>query len=420
MFILKNFDLSLDDYINLFSVLYNEKFDTELLNLLILADQTGFFDSQKETLYLNIIQEFLKSIKNIKKAISKFKILIENSNLKDNLEKNDINIDFIKETLRTKLRSYYIFKTANQIVDKVVNIQNSELMPEQIFWDNISDLEKELFNLKENLSLIENKYNQFDLTKETLDFKFNETIVSPIPDIIEVFETQRLYLISGISKVGKSFFALNLFERFWELGYDVLYISLENTMREVVSRLLSIANSRLKFSNKQFNLRTARDIKLLNEIYSDFKKYAATKTNKLKIIESPLVSINIFNQLLNENSNFKIVFIDWIDLISSPEYKSNMFLAQTQIIRELYDFCKRNNNIIIAVSQLNREAMSSEVKDSRYISRAWSKIESADASIIIDKIDSEKILVYLDFCRYLSTPREKIYEINFSFGTVNF
>lgn len=419
MFIIKNFDLTFDDYFMLFSILYFENFDTEFLSLLQIANQSGFFDNQRETLYLDILKEFLKSSKNIKKAISKFKLLIDNSNLKQQLNQENINLEFVKEILRTKLRSFFVFRAANKLVNKIVNIQNTDLLPEQTFWDNISDLEKELNELRENLTLIENKYNQLDFSRENLDFKSNDMITSPIPDIIEFFESQRLYLISGVSKVGKSFFALNLFERFWELGYNVLYISLENTLKEVISRFLSIAVNRLKIKDN-VNLFALRDIKFLNDIYSTFRDYTKSKTNKLKIIESPLVSINTFSHLMNEHSNFKIVFVDWIDLISAPEFKTNIFLSQSQIIRELYDFAKRNNSVIIAVSQLNREALFSESKDSRYISRSWAKIEAADASIIIDKIDNEKILITLDFCRYLSAPKEKLYEINFNTGVINF
>lgn len=412
-FIVKNYKLSLDDYYMIFSALYFKKFDQEIINLLQFASKIGFMEVQENSLYQDILTDFISNSKNIKKALSKFNVLIKNAKLETKLTENN-DLELIKETLKTKMRSYIIQNGAEQILKIPLEIQTAEIISEEKFWQNIDELEKQLELIRDQLKFLERKYIEVDsqsLSNYVDSENSTQIYTSPIPDIIEYLETQRMYLISGLSKVGKSFFALNLFEKLYEMGYNVLYISLENTMREILSRLIVLSNSLHKFNENDYTLFDMKDKEKYTNLLNSFNKYISNKTNKFKIIEIPFLTVSGLLQLLTENSEFNIIFLDWLDLIYVS--KENIFLAFSNIMRELYNFVKENQKILFCISQLNREAYGEDSKDSRFISRSWAKIEAADASIIVDRIDQDKLYVKLDCARYLEAPRDKIYFCDF-------
>jgi len=418
MYIIKNFEITDSEIIAILQLANDKLLDTEFINLLQFANKLEFFTLNK-SIYSEILREFISLLKNPKKAYTKLQVLLNNIKFSE-ISPTNFSSDYIKEILKTKIRSFIIFNTAEKIIDTVLTVKNTELLQEQKFWENINELEISLNRLREQLNFIEKKYHEFSIDNCDLSFNnnSNKIINSPIPDLIEYFETSRIYLISGLSKIGKSIFALNLFQRFYKQGNNVLYISLENTLRELISRFLCLYNADTNFYGKEFTLKDLINKEFFDDVLKKFQ--SLEKPALFKIIELPFANLFSIIQTLMENQyNYDIIFIDWIDLIDIGK-KDNLFLALSQIIREIYNFAKENQKIIIAISQLNREAFNSDIKDSRFISRSWAKIETVDASIILDRIDQNKIYAILDCSRYLMTPKEKSFLCDFEKAYIHF
>ncbi len=434
-YIVKTYALNKDEFLQLLSLIYSKELDYYYLNLLELLVKHKYFltynDLYKE--FVNFVTDFVLILKqkNLDEAYSFFISLINQSSLNEIIKKIKFDKKVLYETLKLKFRSFLIFHTLNNIEDIILkfNEQNIEfdLKGENKIYQNIYSIQKNLEKLTNTIQYLDEKFLEVNISHpanlEQLDkFYEHKFIKSPFPDLISRFETGRLCLVSGLTKVGKSFFAMNLAEYFWWEGYNVLYISLENNLRELLNRFYSIFSNKRLDNSLGIQLNDIFSLKLTNpkieKIIKKAEKHSKEKNNNLVFVELKNASLSGIIDLMNKN--YDIIIIDWIDLIKEA-YSSNdiMFRVYERIIRSLFDFAKERQVFIIAISQLNRKAISDE-PSSEYISRSFAKVETADISIILKREQEKYLMVFLEYCRYLKDGVKKIYPFNLDTGKIDF
>ena len=238
-----------------------------------------------------------------------------------------------EEKLIERYKEFCITKLAEKL-------ENKELSVEE-FIEKIGMLNNE------NLTISKTKtpdeiYNLITSTKKYIIFNNFTDLGRKVKFIKNTFN-----LIAARPSIGKSAFAINLLEDL-SRTYKCLYFSLEMSESEMYERLVSIKtqipiDNLTTPSKHQSNLMQ----NAINELTSRNMKLICGSKN--------FQTLNriIINEQKDEHL---IVFIDYLGLITMPEYKS---LSDTQrigeITRRLEDLVQDYNITIFCLAQINRE-----------------------------------------------------------------
>lgn len=238
------------------------------------------------------------------------------------------------------------------------------------------------------------------------------------------FEKGRLYLILAAAKKFKSGFLLN--SAIWSIKHNVydavaaqgkkpivLYVSLENSLRETIERVLSYVKGD-EYMN-EFSQRCANK-EVSSSLYrSEFIKEGIITTSPYKAnlaIEyrpSKTVDTEDINKMIDdiELDNYKVValLVDYIELINPIQKNGKQDgagyrLELADIGIELSNIGKQRDIPVITAMQLNRSALQQLEAESNFAGKAeaFTKINSgyigesvrlvqvADMCIVIDKL----------------------------------
>lgn len=179
-----------------------------------------------------------------------------------------------------------------------------------------------------------------------------------------------LYTLGGNTAVGKTTFALQLADQLAANGETVLYISLEQTLFELVSK--SIARELyLSYSDKcgAANMPSSIDIRqgellsqpaLLDEL---LQQYSAKIANRLFIIDGAfsmtVEQIQEITESVCKTGVTPVVIIDYLQIIAPSVFNNRVLDNRNSIdhiVHTLKTMQSKYNLTVIAISSINRTA----------------------------------------------------------------
>ena len=193
----------------------------------------------------------------------------------------------------------------------------------------------------------------------------------------------RLYIIGGMSAIGKTAFALQMADHFALLGRDVLYISLEMSHIELMSRSISreSALESVKECGETWHAKTAaqieqgemyqditaEDLECLSQSIETYKRYA----NRVYIhegeeslnVETVRELVKTHIEMTGENP---VVIVDYMQIMAPVDMHMTDKQNADQQIKVLKHIARDQGVIVIALSSFNRGSYGHEATRSAY------------------------------------------------------
>ena len=193
-------------------------------------------------------------------------------------------------------------------------------------------------------NLIIKTNDQWDQIKESNKMTCINSGVKAIDEIVGGYFVKELTVLSAASGNGKSIIGLTSALRMSDLGYKVLYISLENS--------LSVDASRRDRIIKEYG------------IDKDKEKFSYFNSD----LGNGLVSCDDIEELVSgETTGYDAVFIDSVDFIKEVMENANEGFSSFRILNEVCDrlrkLAAKERCAIIVTAQLNRGSNGKELCD---------------------------------------------------------
>lgn len=345
--------------------------------------------------------------------------------LEDSNELNDDEIRYIETIINEKINFYFMYESAEAIA------QNMERVIYNRF-DSLSDLTNEVYDqLNDLMSKI--RKARFEEKESENNVTFDSGFLTKLDDTLNDikrpgnklksglkylnkmlkggFESERFYLFLGQTGGFKSGILLNIV--LWICEYNkiktksgkkpiVLYVTQENTIKETIVRMVSLAglNEEINnYSNKEI-------IEAIKEKFSYFNSDIEIPTFKLIYKPNKSISTDDLYDLIDktEDEGYEVIALvhDYIKRIKSAEYNKEYRLELGNIVDEMKVLAKEKGIPVISASQLNRDAIKiienaiqSGVTDigkklgSSNVGESWAVNENSDYIFIIQKEKKE-------------------------------
>jgi len=191
-----------------------------------------------------------------------------------------------------------------------------------------------------------------------------------------------LFVLAGLTSVGKSTLALNIAQNIAKAGYSVLYNSYELTSFELASKVLSSET------------RHTVDYLLENPVSKDLDFGGRVYLNS-EIHE--LSKVLLISRKLASMTNLKLIIIDYLQL-ASPKMKS---ATRSQEIgftcRKFGMLAKELGCLVLLISQLSREAEKEEDKRPklRHLRESGEIENHADVVLFMHPYEGDIVELYL-------------------------
>ncbi|AKG74381.1 DnaB-like helicase C-terminal domain-containing protein [Salinicoccus halodurans] len=173
-----------------------------------------------------------------------------------------------------------------------------------------------------------------------------------LDDIIGGFEMQQLNVVAARPSMGKTAFALELGKNLADSGSEVIFCSIESTVKNMTQRLLSsISHVGLYKFKEPVKLMSNEEVdKVMGAIDIFYNK-------DMKIVEEAVVTPNMIRKMANNIPEDKtgFIIIDYLQLMEPDEKLKSKYEEVSQVSRELKIITQEFPNVtIIALAQLNR------------------------------------------------------------------
>jgi replicative DNA helicase len=165
-----------------------------------------------------------------------------------------------------------------------------------------------------------------------------------------------LYVVGGVSSLGKTTFTHQIADNVASQGSDVLFFSLEQSKMELVSKSLSRETCKLNSKNAL----TARNIMTGEKNINAVRNYLETAKN-LKVIEGNFNTTvrtirEYINNHVNINNDNPLVIVDYLQIIQSIDYRMSDKQKIDTNVTELKRISRDFNIPLIVISSLNRDS----------------------------------------------------------------
>lgn len=163
-----------------------------------------------------------------------------------------------------------------------------------------------------------------------------------------------LYVVGGISSVGKTTFVHQLADQLAERGQDIIYFSLEQSRLELLSKSLARITAKNNTPIKSIEIRTGNND---SEVNQSINKYSGI-ADKISIIEGNFTTdINYIKSYVNKyvalNDVKPVVIIDYLQIIQGDIRLSDKQRIDNNVT-ELKRLSRDNDIIVIVISSVNR------------------------------------------------------------------
>ncbi|WP_020007373.1 DnaB-like helicase C-terminal domain-containing protein [Salinicoccus albus] len=247
---------------------------------------------------------------------------------------------------------YVLTKYVEREVDKAINdYQQEQSTDKQI------ELSNQILRLnKLNLGDGDEKFNVLTEIMDDLHTEKHRNIIKTgfdrLDEIIGGFERQQLNIVAARPSIGKSAFALELGQNLANNGAEVLFYSIESSVKNITQRALS-ALSRVglyKFKEPKRLMSSDEVDKVMDAIHILFNK-------NLNIVEQSEVTPNMIRRAAHNMPEDKhcFIIIDYMQLMKSDIQHKSKYEETSHISRELKIITQEFPHItLIPIAQLNR------------------------------------------------------------------
>lgn len=286
----------------------------------------------------------------------------------------------------TTLKSIHLREKTVQCIDKINTTGNIDFVELQgIVKEFSSEINVKIFNFNESMKDYIN-YFQNRISGKIITYKFN------IPELDDNFG--KIYpgtsiIVGGRTSIGKSSLLLQFAYNIAKQDVPVLFISAEMSAEQLVDRIISfqtgidlydITNALIKEIDKEDILLEINELKKLK-----FNIYETSRFNEIDI-----------TKLIN-NTQAKVVFLDYIQRFALPESYDTRASAFSDIANGLKSIAKENNIVVISASQLSRAGYDKDGKSRKVglqsLKESGGLEESADGILLLEEtgIDEDGI-----------------------------
>lgn len=271
------------------------------------------------------------------------------------------NVDAYTYLINQKSTERKLFDVVDGIREDILkgNYEHEDLMirSENRFSEVVKDQSKEEFKRIDLLTddiitlIEENKERDSNLVGIDTGYPGLNKLTSG-------FKKGELIILAARPSIGKSTFALNLASNMCEKKSNVAYFSLEMGHDQLIMRLLST------FSGVNLTKIVSGD---LSEEDMQLILQAKNKINKFGLYidqssTSNLRDIKVKCQKLYRENKLDAIMIDYLQLLSSGENKSNRVDEVSKISRGLKEMARMFGVPVLALSQLSRDIEKREDK----------------------------------------------------------
>lgn len=170
-----------------------------------------------------------------------------------------------------------------------------------------------------------------------------------------------LYVVGGVSSVGKTTFVHQLADQLAEQGDHVLYFSLEQSRLEMVTKSLARETAKVDYKKAMTSLEIRKGVKntALSEGIKNFKKYA----RNINIIEgnfntNVLTIREYIERYTKQNNVSPIVFIDYLQIMPATDIRMSDKQRVDQNVTELKRLSRDLSISVFVISSFNRSSYS--------------------------------------------------------------
>ena len=388
-----------------FTLEFKNKFD--LLKFLTKkrCDESEFdFDEIIDGLYIGKYKEHISYLKEL--------------NSEEIIDDDIINF---YEKIQKRKKMYEMIFSVNNLGTVIDDIKNENYEDEdevltkyERLLDNLhdnlinsknEDLHKQISKLnllEDDFSPVLNKLREVTNTKKSVKTGYN---ILSSKFVSGGFEPDRLYLIGGESGVGKSMLLVNLICNAIKLNIKsidddskvdtLLYISAENYLHETFSRFYccftgachKTLSQELQKNNDEEIKNRINNALIQNDCNVRFYYYEPDKTtvNDIEILIKEIIN--------DPKCNLKCVYIDYLDKISSGDFKNtreksdNNRFEQGMVAKKFKSLSNRYSIPIVTCTQLNRSGYNVDATpDLTQMGESMIKINESDAVIFLQNV----------------------------------
>ncbi|MEM3828058.1 MAG: DnaB-like helicase C-terminal domain-containing protein [Conexivisphaerales archaeon] len=198
-------------------------------------------------------------------------------------------------------------------------------------------------------------------------------------DNMVLFNKSELAIVAGRPSKGKTAFLVNLFIRFLQHGYKVLFNTVETSPQTILERAVAVTSG----------VHYGRIRKgILSE--SDFSKISDAFSNLFDLKDKFLVSYFTLEELESEVSNFKpdVVIVDYLQTVKTSTFQFRKRIEEVDYITRILKKIANDNSIsVIASSQINREAEKTDKAMLSQLRESGSIEQIADVVLFLQDAD---------------------------------
>lgn len=346
--------------------------------------------------------------------------IIDISEFKD---MSNAEIDWINETVSEAIKSAFIYERSDYMLDLWTRFKAADYRSISAISQEIEAATTELNTLFRKAKVETSTERAFSLTPDIMESIITDSwqeVTSSYRKLITGmqgfnqligggFENTRVYLLLGITGVGKSMTLINLAYQLkkYNKGFKpkdptkrpcIVYLTMENTVTETIQRLFQICTGEefSKQSNPQEainKLRAEGELYLTDEspvdIIIKFKPNKSEDTSYLYTLVEDL-----------EDEGYEVIAMlqDHAKRIRSTSRNPDVRLELGDVINEMKTFAMLKDIPVISNSHLNREGArvidANSTKSKADLTRLLGKSNIGESLLMLDNVDFAAILNY--------------------------
>lgn len=430
-----NFDLSSLDLLCNFVISENRNVRRlqyiNLRNLIEMLDMEKYISDQERYKRILFIKKGLEARleRNLQDRIMILKYInggiLDNDiiDISDFKDMSNAEIDWINETVSSAIKYAFIYERVDPMIELWQRFKNADYRSVSEISSEIEAATSELNTLFRKAKVESSTERAFSLTPEVMESVMTDAwqeVTSSYRKLITGmqgfnqligggFENTRVYLLLGITGVGKSMTLVNLAYQLkkYNKGFKpkdptkrpcVLYVTMENTVVETIQRLFQICTGE-EFA-KQSSPQEA-----INKLRAEGELYLTDESPVdiiIKFVPNKSVDTSYLYTLVEdlEDEGYEVVALlqDHAKRIRSTLKNPDVRLELGDVINEFKTFAMLKDIPVISNSHLNREGArvidANSGKSKADLTRMLGKSNIGESLLMLDNVDYACIINY--------------------------
>lgn len=336
-----------------------------------------------------------------------------------NLSNNEI--DWVNETISQTLAASFVYEESDRMLDLWTRFKAADYRSISAIVSEIEEATKDLNNKFRQSKVMQSTDQVFSLKPEEMSYIFNDTwneinskyrkLVTGMQGFNQFvgggFENTRVYLLLGITGVGKSMTLIDLVYQLkkYNKGFKpkdptkrpcIVYFTMENLVTETLQRLFKIATGedlaqQSSPEEAEEKLRREGELYLTDESPIDIIiKFRPNKS------EDTSYMYTLCEDLEDEGYEVICMVQDHAKRIRSVEHNQDLRLELGDVINEMKTFAMIKDIPVITNSHLNREGArvidANATNSKADLTRMLGKSNIGESLLMLDNIDFASII----------------------------